>query len=179
MSEHQKGKKLYTEKECDDSHYDSDSEQCTPQVQDDKKEGIEPESLPVLRNGLFTRYAHDRWRASVSNSAGSWAFLLCYLYTETVVFAPLTSQGVDSRARYVQVNEKYFPCSPKAVYSLATAVSFHLPVHQISVVIQNSMSSLALKTFALSHSITYDRNSLPIILSPNSFLVSPLGRYHA
>ena len=163
MSEHQKGKKLYTDKECDDSDYDSDSEQYTPEVQDDKKEGIEPESLPVLRNGLFTRYAHHWWRASVSNSTGSWAFLLRYLYTETAIFAPLMSQGVDSRVRCMQANEKPLPCSPKAVYSLATAVSFRFPVHQISVVIQHSMYSLALKTFALLHSITNNRNSLPII----------------
>ena len=46
-----------------------------------------------------------------------------------IQFAPLRSQGANTRAQYIQGQttlENPPPCSPKAIYSLATAVSCNL-----------------------------------------------------
>jgi hypothetical protein len=58
---------------------------------------------------------------------GSWRSLFFYMCTDIIRFAPLKSQGIDVRARHIQeqtMQDKPPPCSPKAIYSLATAVSF-------------------------------------------------------
>ena len=58
----------------------------------------------------------------------SWMSLFFYLCAESIKFAPLKSQGLDTRTRYIQEETDRHPhvpppCSPKAIHSLAVAVS--------------------------------------------------------
>jgi len=61
-----------------------------------------------------------------NDELSSWRSLFFYLCTDTISFAPLKSQGVDSRLNGTQ--EKTIaatppPCSPKSAYILASLVS--------------------------------------------------------
>ena len=56
----------------------------------------------------------------------SWRSLFFYQCTSQISFAPLRSQGVDSRLRYIlekTTNDAPPPCSPKSIYVLAGLVS--------------------------------------------------------
>ena len=134
---HQEGERPDTGEGSEDSDYESNSEQAnesTPEVQDDTKEEVEPESLPLLITGSFARYSNCRWQAQVSNFSGSWRSLFFYLCTDTIQFAPLTSQGVFARTKFVQdkkIPGMPPPCSPKTIYTLATAVCSHFCVLHI------------------------------------------------
>ena len=55
----------------------------------------------------------------------SWKSLFFYRSTDQISFAPLKSQGVDSRLKYVRENTVEAvppPCSPKSIYVLANLV---------------------------------------------------------
>ena len=59
----------------------------------------------------------------------SWRSLFFYLCARLIEFAPLKSQGLEMRARYIQEKADKDPhapppCSPKTIHSLAVAVSF-------------------------------------------------------
>jgi hypothetical protein len=115
----------------------------------------------------------------VFDFTSSWRSLLSSLYTGTIQFAPLKSQAIDERAKYVREKTEAGmppPCSPKVIYSIAKAVSSHAHMPCVSEVIQRSTSSLRLTLFALTFLPTYSRNSLPRIYSLNSLPVSRLGR---
>jgi len=59
------------------------------------------------------------------NKFPSWKSLFFYRCTGTVLFAPLKSQGADSRLRYIRENTITAtppPCSPKSIYALASLV---------------------------------------------------------
>ncbi|KAF9785359.1 hypothetical protein BJ322DRAFT_826989 [Thelephora terrestris] len=113
--------KMYREDDCPDTgtYEESEDSDCegipepvsvsSQRAQADEKEKREPELLPVLTVGSFT----------------SWRSLFFYMCTDIIRFAPLKSQGIDVRARHIQeqtMQDKPPPCSPKAIYSLATAL---------------------------------------------------------
>ena len=158
---HREGESLNADEGSDDSDYESSPEQTsdsTPEAQDKEQKGTEPESLPVLTIGSFARYIHRRWQVPVTDLPDSWRSLFFYLCTDIIQFAPLKSQSVSARARYVQEETTPYqspPCSPKSIYSLAAAVSSHVCVHCVSGTIQHSISSLGLRRFAILHSRTY------------------------
>jgi len=87
---------------------DSDCEDDTTGTSDETlKEKDEEESRAVLITGSFS----------------AWKSLFFHRCTDEILFAPLKSQGVDSRLNYIR--EKTVatvppPCSPKSVYVLAS-----------------------------------------------------------
>ena len=59
------------------------------------------------------------------NESCSWKSLFFYRCTDVILFAPLKSQGADSRLRYIHkrtVAAKPPPCSPKSIYVIAKLV---------------------------------------------------------
>ena len=55
----------------------------------------------------------------------SWKSLFFYRCTGEISFAPLRSQGIDSRSKYIRQNSSEGtppPCSPKSIYALAGSV---------------------------------------------------------
>jgi len=55
----------------------------------------------------------------------SWKSLFFYRCTDTILFAPLKSQGIDSRLKHIRektVEAAPPPCSPKSIYILASLV---------------------------------------------------------
>ena len=67
---HPEGEGFETGEEFEDSDCESNSEQAcgsAPKVQDDRKEDVKPESLPLLTVGSFARYACRGWWARVSD----------------------------------------------------------------------------------------------------------------
>ena len=54
-----------------------------------------------------------------------WKSLFFYHFTDTISFAPLKSQGADSRLGHIRENTTAAappPCSPKSIYVLASLV---------------------------------------------------------
>jgi len=167
--------KMRREGEHPDACNDSEDSDCwsgpgqaswsTPEEQVDRKEETELESLPVLTIGSFARYARYPVVTGISrivDLANSWRSLFFYLCTDVIRFAPLKSQGADVRAQYVQERttpDMPPPCSPKAIYSLAIAVSSHARVYFVSEVAQHSTSSLRSKLSRTLRSTTYGRKS--------------------
>ena len=121
------------------------------------------------------------WWSWTVDSVDSWRSLVFYLYTGTVEFAPLKSQGADVRARYVQERttaDKSPPCSPKAIYSLASVVSSHSHVDCITDHFSHhSAHSLISNPSVILPWKTYGQKSLPQMLSWSSFRSSPPSRY--
>ena len=148
--------KLYREGECldagsgpEDSDRESGLEQVIQPIPEEQEvngeDVLERESLPVLTIGSFVRYAQHPapGGAGAVDFAGSWRSLFFYLCTGAIQFAPLKSQDPDARARYVQ--EQTIPgrppsCSPKAIYSLAAAVSLRVHVHRVSQVAHSTLA---------------------------------------
>jgi hypothetical protein len=125
---HREGERLEPDEGSEDSDYESGSEQANgviPESLDDIKEGAEAESLPVLTMGTSARCVYRRFQALAFYLSDSWRSLFFYLCTGDIQFAPLKSQGVDLRRRYVKektTDGLPAPCSPKGIYSLARAV---------------------------------------------------------
>ena len=164
--------KIYLEGECPEGSEDSDCEGVpepsrvsSPDAQVDEKEGKEPESLPVLAVGSFARYAQTLPHgSSCVNFFDSWRSLFFYICTDVIQFARLRSQGIDVRARYVQKQTtpgKPPPCSPKVIYSLATAVSSDIHAYCGPKVTQRFPFSLRLRHFVILRSMTYVQRSPP------------------
>ena len=60
-----------------------------------------------------------------NDKLSSWKSLFFYRCTDEILFAPLKSQGVDSRLKYIRektVEAAPPPCSPKSIYVLANLV---------------------------------------------------------
>ena len=82
----------------------------------------------VLVAGSFSAYVYSpiaHWTES-NNTLFSWKSLFFYRCTDEILFAPLKSQGVDSRLNYIRENtvtKTPPPCSPKSIYLLADFVS--------------------------------------------------------
>ena len=59
----------------------------------------------------------------------SWRSLFFYRCTDSISFAPLKSQGLDSRSQFIRektVPTAPPPCSPKSIYVLANLVRFNI-----------------------------------------------------
>jgi len=91
------------------ANVDSDCEDDPTEVGDGtlKKEQDAEESRAVLIAGSFS----------------AWKSLFFYRCTNTILFAPLKSQGVDSRLKHIREKTVAVappPCSPKSIYALAS-----------------------------------------------------------
>ena len=112
-----------------DLNVESDCE-CHPigavpetQTKEEKKEEIRA----VLVTGSFSAYVRFLPSPSVgkNDESFSWKSLFFYRCTDTISFAPLKSQGIDSRLEYIRENtvaDAPPPCSPKSIYVLAELV---------------------------------------------------------
>ena len=88
----------------------------------------EDESCAVLITGSFSAYVRFPPHPSVerNDKLSSWKSLFFYRCTDVISFAPLKSQGVDARLRYIRARMLTAtppPCSPKSIYVLASLVS--------------------------------------------------------
>ena len=94
------------------------------------KEEKEEETRAVLITGSFSAYVRFLPSSSVerNDESCSWKSLFFYRCTDTILFAPLKSQGVESRLKYIRektVADAPPPCSPKSIYALAKLVRQH------------------------------------------------------
>ena len=91
------------------------------------EEQNEEETRAVLIAGSFSACVcflttSGRWR---NDEFSSWKSLFFYRCTDVISFAPLKSQGVDSRMNYIRqqtITAAPPPCSPKSIYVLASLV---------------------------------------------------------
>ena len=88
----------------------------------------EIESRAVLITGSFSAYVSlpPHPRVERNDELSSWKSLFFYRCTDVISLAPLKSQGVDARLRYVRARMLTAtppPCSPKSIYVLASLVS--------------------------------------------------------
>ena len=87
----------------------------------------EEQARAVLTTGSFSAYVHfpSFLHLEGNDEFSSWKSLFFYRCTETISFAPLKSQGVDSRSVYIRgikATSTPPPCSPKSIYVLANLV---------------------------------------------------------
>ncbi|KAF9645692.1 hypothetical protein BDM02DRAFT_471820 [Thelephora ganbajun] len=79
---------------------------------------------PEVKNDLKTEEKEDQTRAVlVTGSFSAWKSLFFYRCTDTILYAPLKSQGIDSRLNHIHGNTVAAappPCSPKSIYVLAS-----------------------------------------------------------
>jgi hypothetical protein len=94
----------------------------TRRVEEEKDEPVRA----VFVTGSFSAYATSHPAFPEKNDGhSSWKSLFFYRCTDNILFAPLKSQGIDSRLRYIRektVAEAPSPCSPKSIYVLANLV---------------------------------------------------------
>ena len=113
--------KLNIESDCE-----SDSTGVAHETPRVKKE--EEETRAVLATGSPSAYVYppaSSRRVERNEESYSWKSLFFYRCTDAVSFAPLKSQGVDSRLKHIQENTVATappPCSPKSIYVLAKLV---------------------------------------------------------
>jgi hypothetical protein len=113
-----------------DTTVDSDCEGDPTGVGDGKSEAKEEnweEERAVFTTGSFSAYVHlpSCLRLGGNDEFSSWQSLFFYRCTDTISFAPLRSQGVDSRLNYIRGRTATAtppPCSPKSIYVLASHV---------------------------------------------------------
>ena len=124
VKRHPKDEPIGMGEESEDSDWENETGQA------DNEEEPKQEFLLVLMIGSFTRYAQHATVAVGQTSLifpRSWKCLFFYLCTDVIQFAPLKSQGANARTRHSQgqatLGKGSLTCSPKAIYSLATAVS--------------------------------------------------------
>ena len=75
--------------------------------------------------GSFSAYVLSNVPLQKNDGLPSWKSLFFYRCTDEISFAPLKSQGIDSRLKYIRENTVDAappPCSPKSIYVLATLV---------------------------------------------------------
>jgi len=93
-----------------------------------KKEEKEEEARTVFATGSFSAYVNIPSCVLLgrNDELSSWKSLFFYLCTDDISFAPLKSQGADSRSSYIHGMRETFvppPCSPKSIHVLASRVS--------------------------------------------------------
>ena len=115
---------LNVESDCEGESVGAELE--VPTVKEEKEEK-EEETRAVLITGSFSAYVGFIPSSSVkrNDESCSWKSLFFYRCTDTILFAPLKSQGDDSRLNYIRektVEEAPPPCSPKSIYVLASLV---------------------------------------------------------
>ena len=97
--------------------------------------GLEPltteeegeETRAVLITGSFSACVRFLPSPSIerNDESCSWKSLFFYCCTDAILFAPLKSQGVESRLKHIRENTVATtppPCSPKSIYVLANLV---------------------------------------------------------
>jgi hypothetical protein len=94
-----------------------------PKTKEEKQE----QERAVFTTGSFSAYVHLPSCLCLGGNDGfsSWQSLFFYRCTDTISFAPLRSQGVDSRLNYIRGGTTTAappPCSPKSIYVLANYV---------------------------------------------------------
>ena len=104
---------------------ESDCEDDAPAVKGEVLK--EEQTRAVLTFGSFSAYVHLLYcfRLERNDGFASWRSLFFYLCTDTILFAPLKSQGLESRLNYIRENTVEVappPCSPKSVYALSNLV---------------------------------------------------------
>jgi hypothetical protein len=91
-----------------------------------RREEKEEQTRAVLITGSFSAYVHFlACHAERNDEFSSWKSLFFYRCTDVISFAPLKSQGVDSRLNHIRektVAAAPPPCSPKSIYVLASLV---------------------------------------------------------
>ena len=113
-----------------DANIDSDCEGDPTGVGDGAsktEEEKEEQTHAVLTTGSFSAYAHlpSCLCFERNDEFCSWKSLFFYRCTDRISFAPLRSQGVDSRLKYIHERNAITappPCSPKSIYVLASLV---------------------------------------------------------
>ena len=105
---------------------DSDCESYSARIGDGGLKGKE-ESRAVLVVGSFSACVHFSLRTHIkrNDEVSSWKSLFFYRCTDSILFAPLISQGVDFRSHYIRSRTVAVtppPCSPKSIYVLAGLV---------------------------------------------------------
>ena len=114
---------LRVESDCE---CDSTGVELEAQTTEEKKEELQ-ETRAVLLTGSFSAYVRflPSPSAEKNDESCSWKSLFFYRCTDAILFAPLKSQGVDSRLEYIRENtvaDAPPPCSPKSIYVLAKSV---------------------------------------------------------
>ncbi|KAF9779144.1 hypothetical protein BJ322DRAFT_1088746 [Thelephora terrestris] len=103
-----KGRNLLISDLEGEANVESDCEEDLPEVEGEvPKEEYEERARAVLTKGSFS----------------AWRSLFFYLCTDEISFAPLKSQGIDFRSKYIcdkTVADAPPPCSPKSIYVLAS-----------------------------------------------------------
>ena len=115
-----------------DVYIESDCEGDSPFLDNKSPETEEREdqNRAVFVMGSFSTYVLYAFylfclRLDGNDGFPRWKSLFFYRCTEDILFAPLVSQGVESRSNYVHQNTTTAappPCSPKGIYSLARSV---------------------------------------------------------
>ena len=123
----------YLEGDADlDSDCESDSRGVENGASKTAEEG-EEQALAVLTTGSFSAYVHSLscLHLEGNDEFSSWKALFFYRCTDMISFAPLKSQGVDSRSNYIRgikaTTTTPPPCSPKNIYVLANLVRIPQP----------------------------------------------------
>ena len=113
-----------------DANVDSDCEGDSAGVGDGASQTKDEEgdqARAVLTTGSFSAYVHlpSSLRLERNDEFCSWKSLFFYRCTDRISFAPLRSQGADSRLKYIRERNAITappPCSPKSIYVLASLV---------------------------------------------------------
>ena len=113
-----------------DANVDSDCEGDSAGIGDGASQTKDEEgdqARAVLTTGSFSAYVHlpSSLRLERNDEFCSWKSLFFYRCTDRISFAPLRSQGVDSRLKYIRERNAITappPCSPKGIYVLASLV---------------------------------------------------------
>ena len=109
---------------------DSDCEDDPMEVEDGasgtEEEGKE-QVCAILTTGSFSACVRfpSCLRPGRNDRFSSWRSLFFYRCTDTILFAPLRSQGIESRLNYTRgmnTTAAPPPCSPKGIYVLASLV---------------------------------------------------------
>jgi len=109
-----------------DSDWEGDSMGAGDRAPKTREEGGE-QARAVLTTGSFSAYVHllSCLHLERNDEFPSWKSLFFYRCTDTISFAPLRSQGVESRLNYIRgrnATTEPSPCSPKTIYVLASLV---------------------------------------------------------
>ena len=109
-----------------DSDCEGDSMEAGDGAPKMKEEGKDL-ARAVLTTGSFSAYVHLQscLHLERNDEFSSWKSLFFYRCTDMISFAPLRSQGVESRLDYIRgrnATTEPPPCSPKTIYVLASLV---------------------------------------------------------
>ena len=129
----------YLEQEVNiESDCEGDSPETNEETHNAKEEKDEQERVrAVLITGSFSAYAlflNRFFYLGGNDELFSWGSLFFYRCTDEILFAPLKSQGVDSRLKYIRDKTEAAappPCSPKSIYVLANLVGL-LPTKHLT-----------------------------------------------